>query len=494
MFPSNWHEQKYSIESTGRNKFASYHLQRSATAEQQQAYKNTRFFNLTNLQRWVQFIQAAVASNTAGLQSALNTTLWGGKHHRKSNNMKAKHFTGFSIIPTITPEGEKKLVVPTSFVAGSPGTYGVPKIAYELVVSEDGSSCTLLLDVPLVLKVYPRHRALVDQTLQKTLDYWQQLYAANYPHCYASLMGARNKRYQVIPYFSAFNLDDFVKQYSFNNIHQPNSNRLNLKQKLAIAIAIAKQVKRLHDKNLCHRDLKLDNMLINPLSPNEFEIKIIDLDTVCVSGSQGILAGTWLYSAPDLFKEFYDNSKGYITAQLHYDIYSLGIIFAALFIGRVWQDVDRDKGCYYGAGILNSRYTITEPNNIRCFIQKTPNVSNLDCFRWHEVYKLQATHNTEHTTIQLRRQLKTNLSGKQTSDDALHQQLGVQTLIELLKAMMSEKISERPPIIRVINTLTFCSSALSKIPNASFCYQPSASSDCVTMQPLNLITPDGAPK
>ena len=107
------------------------------------------------------------------------------------------------------------------------------------------------------------------------------------------------------------------------------------------AIGIFKQIisalEYLHEKNICHRDLKLENILID----DKGKIKIIDfglskkvedqkkLDTFC---------GSWSYCSPEVAQQ--NDYDGYAN-----DRWSLGILLFALVSGCLPFDDPDDNRC-----------------------------------------------------------------------------------------------------------------------------------------------------
>ena len=85
----------------------------------------------------------------------------------------------------------------------------------------------------------------------------------------------------------------------------------------------------MHDSDVCHRDIKLENLLLD----QNFNLKVSDLGfSTNLKGHQGnsllyTCKGTPGYMAPELF-----TSKGY-NGELA-DVFALGVVLFALVMGR----------------------------------------------------------------------------------------------------------------------------------------------------------------
>ena len=82
-------------------------------------------------------------------------------------------------------------------------------------------------------------------------------------------------------------------------------------------------LKYLHDLNICHRDLKIDNMI---LCKNKQFVKLIDfgLSEFRVSGQLQGMMGTRAYMAPEVIRGSYDKRC---------DLWSLGVVTYVLLSG-----------------------------------------------------------------------------------------------------------------------------------------------------------------
>ena len=85
-----------------------------------------------------------------------------------------------------------------------------------------------------------------------------------------------------------------------------------------------------HKKQIIHRDLKLENILINKISEGEYDVKVADLglSMKLPKGTAKLdeICGTPSYIAPEVLKKVGYREKA--------DIFSLGSIFFNLLTGR----------------------------------------------------------------------------------------------------------------------------------------------------------------
>lgn len=97
--------------------------------------------------------------------------------------------------------------------------------------------------------------------------------------------------------------------------------KLDFKQKLSLVDELLSAVEYLHDRHICHGDLKLENIMVD----SNMRIKLIDFgfarfSTGLTSGKVGSIE----YAAPEIFEyDQYDGKKA--------DVFSLGIILFKIF-------------------------------------------------------------------------------------------------------------------------------------------------------------------
>ena len=148
-----------------------------------------------------------------------------------------------------------------------------------------------------------------------------------------------NFLYLVLEYINGTPLIDLLN----------NENKCNISQERAtnLIIQITKGIIYLHSKQICHRDIKLENILV---MKND-KIKIIDFGFAvkCNKDSyQKLFCGTPSYMAPEIL-----NKKKYIP--YYSDIWSLGVLFYAMIYGKFPFDFNNKE-------IENDFKEITEIN------------------------------------------------------------------------------------------------------------------------------------
>jgi serine/threonine protein kinase len=130
--------------------------------------------------------------------------------------------------------------------------------------------------------------------------------------------------YFFMPFFSGKNLKELVKD------------GLTLQQRISITIGLKQQLEKLHAKNILHRDLKYDNIMVD-LNSSPIKVNIIDLGrSVYLDSAEQLQLKTnkiLLRFQSQVAPEYIKND-GIIGK--HSDIYSFGKIFKKLFPENKW--------------------------------------------------------------------------------------------------------------------------------------------------------------
>ena len=113
---------------------------------------------------------------------------------------------------------------------------------------------------------------------------------------------------------------------------------------MKITRGICEAIEELHNKNIVHSDLKLENMIYDP---KENIVRLIDFGCSCYLKTESYCysdenMGTMGYMSDDI-------SDGHITKRG--DIYSLGVLLLELWLGDIWlkdieEGLEQSESCY----------------------------------------------------------------------------------------------------------------------------------------------------
>lgn len=131
--------------------------------------------------------------------------------------------------------------------------------------------------------------------------------------------------YMVMEYVEGMSL----REYLLRNL------KLTVEDTIHVVINLCETLDYCHSKNVLHRDVKPENILISN-STESLEIKLVDFGLACtidtISSQNSTIAGTPLYMAPD-------TSNGY-KFDVRSEIYSIGCIMFELLTGSPpYEDV-----------------------------------------------------------------------------------------------------------------------------------------------------------
>jgi len=170
------------------------------------------------------------------------------------------------------------------------------------------------------IKIYPKKILCEPQKkgiIENEIKILQQLNNINIMKLY-EVIHTPILLYLIMEYIDGISLLEIIKK--------ENNHYLEEKRALKIFIQIVKAIDYCQSKNICHRDIKLENILIL----NDGTIKLIDFGFAVKSNKktyQTLLCGSPSYMAPEIVKR-----EKYIAQ--YSDIWSLGVLLYSMLYGR----------------------------------------------------------------------------------------------------------------------------------------------------------------
>ncbi len=135
-------------------------------------------------------------------------------------------------------------------------------------------------------------------------------------------VGSQNGFYYIVmEYISGITLKSYIEK----------KGRLNYRETLSIAIQVARGIQAAHAKNIIHRDIKPQNIIIS----SEGKVKVTDFGIARAASEDTIhsdVMGSVHYSSPEQARNGYVSNRS--------DIYSLGIVMYEMVTGHVPFDGD----------------------------------------------------------------------------------------------------------------------------------------------------------
>ncbi|CAD8097618.1 unnamed protein product [Paramecium primaurelia] len=172
------------------------------------------------------------------------------------------------------------------------------------------------LEIDVAIKIYDKKKMnnMHLKNLEREVEILNQLKHPNIINLYHMYENDKSI-YLIMEYSSPTNLEMFMKGRPFKRINEEEA-KILFRQ-------ISNAVSYMHEQDICHRDLKFENLLIDY---NTRKIKLIDFGySIKINGKQTCSCGTPQYMAPELVKKgSYDQSV---------DIWACGIILYKMVTG-----------------------------------------------------------------------------------------------------------------------------------------------------------------
>jgi len=129
---------------------------------------------------------------------------------------------------------------------------------------------------------------------------------------------------------------EYMENGSLTKFFEKNSGKVSFRRKFQFLLDIICGLKRLHNKNMTHKDIRLDNILVDSVQ----RAKICDLGIACFSDSYNILEGLIPQACQP--PEFMKNNIKQITNSI--DVYMFGLLINDVFCSYLTRMEDYHKG------------------------------------------------------------------------------------------------------------------------------------------------------
>ena len=231
------------------------------------------------------------------------------------------------------------------------GSYAVVKLAMHRVTKEK-----------FAIKIYTRESLLDPQkrnTVKNEINILKQLNHINIMKLY-EVINSSKYLYLVLEYIKGVSLLDVIKTEKLHYIEQHKA--------IKLFIQIVKGISYCQSKNINHRDIKLENILVI----KDDIIKIIDFG-FAVKGSkdtyQKLFCGTPSYMPPEIV-----NKEKYIAQ--YSDVWSLGVLLYTMLYGRFPFKAKEDDKLFELINKADVKFPedIDVSNNIKNLLKKIFNV------------------------------------------------------------------------------------------------------------------------
>ncbi len=375
----------------------------------------SRKFTQENLNAWRLTIHQELMSKPHALHEAIRYATQQGKYRRaRINASEFTPLTTLSIISAVDLTGQLRWVVPSPFVAGEAGDFGVVKIAFLII--ETANYYVIDFKYPVALKII-YNKSVSQEQIKQSAYYWQQLHPyAAIAHQALPSVDYDTKQYLLLPLIRGNDLTEFIGMHVFPDGWQHNSATVSFLQKIKISQAIIAALEKLHQRHIINADLKPENIMLTLNADGSFHAEDIDLDN-CFKFND-VITDRWIGTPDYMPPEFISakNNSQPLRLLPSYDIFSLGVVIAELFI-------DSADG-----GISVSRSQLLQRAPLRSAIRKLdtilPDVDNLDRFNWQASY-FSPDDKTEIYAAALSKPLITILKSMMQADPTRRPQLQV---------------------------------------------------------------------
>jgi len=169
----------------------------------------------------------------------------------------------------------------------------------------------------VAIKIYEKYKLIDLQVKQNLIREIKILHRVSHPNIMRLFesIDTYNNVYLVTEYISGPSLHEFLKQKE--RVDEAEANR--------ILLSLMEALNYLHARNISHRDIKLENIIINQ---EDNEIKLLDFGFAVFSTKPlKLFCGTANYMAPEILQK-----KEYRGSAI--DVWTCGILYYTLLTGR----------------------------------------------------------------------------------------------------------------------------------------------------------------
>lgn len=175
-------------------------------------------------------------------------------------------------------------------------------------------------DEQFAMKIYEQSHNSTEDLRRNLMSEVKTLQQLNHPHIVKLHDWFEGK------WFVYLVLDNLGKTTLLDLIESPNSKTLDEGEAAFVLVRVAKALSYLHERYICHRDVKLDNIMVTPGG----DIKLIDFGfSVKFKRDQKLttFCGTPSYMAPELLAR-----SSHIPAKV--DVWAFGVCMYRALVGN----------------------------------------------------------------------------------------------------------------------------------------------------------------